>query len=156
MATITMRAGMCALLLSLAAHASWATAGGQYQTVAGMSVYVGVLPAEMLRGHPRGHHEREMHGGVPGGANRHHVVAALFETASGRRIADARVNVGVSGLGMATTRARMEPMSIDGMTTYGAYVTLPGPGPHKIRIEIRRPGAAGAAEAEFDYPFKRD
>ena len=156
MAAIDVRTSLCALLLILAAQLSFAAAGGQYKTVAGMSVYVGVLPAEMLFGHPKGHHEREMHGGVPDGARRHHVVVALFETASGRRIANAKVKVGVSSIGMATSWARKEPMSINGMTTYGAYVTLPGPGPYKIRVEIKRPDADKAAEVELDYPFSRD
>jgi len=156
MAAINVRTSLCALLLILAAQLSFAAAGGQYKTVAGMSVYVGVLPAEMLLGHPKGHHEREMHGGVPGGASRHHVVVALFETASGRRIANAKVKVGVSSIGMATSWAQTEPMLINGMTTYGAYVTLPGPGPYKIRVEIKRPDADKAAEVELDYPFSRD
>ena len=156
MAAIDVRTSLCALLLILAAQLSFAAAGGQYKTVAGMSVYVGVLPAEMLLGHPKGHHEREMHGGVPGGASRHHVVVALFETASGRRIANAKVKVGVSSIGMATSWAQTEPMSINGMTTYGAYVTLPRPGPYKIRVEIKRPETGKAVEVEFDYPFSRD
>lgn len=156
MAAINVRTSLCALLLILAAQLSFAAAGGQYKTVAGMSVYVGVLPAEMLLGHPKGHHEREMHGGVPGGASRHHVVVALFETVSGRRIANAKVKVGVSSIGMATSWVRTEPMLINGMTTYGAYVTLPGPGPYKIQVEIKRPDADKAAGVEFDYPFSRD
>lgn len=156
MAAINVRTNLCALLLMLAAQLSFAAAGGQYKTAAGMSVYVGVLPAEMLLGHPKGHHEREMHGGVPEGASRHHVVVALFETASGRRIANAKVKVGVSSIGMATSWARTEPMLINNTITYGAYVTLPGPGPHKIRVEIKRPDAGKAAEVEFDYPFSRD
>ncbi len=99
MAAINVRTSFCALLLILTAQLSFAGAGGQYKTVAGMSVYVGVLPAEMLLGHPKGHHEREMHGG----ASRHPVVVALFETASGRRIANAKVKVGISSIGMATS-----------------------------------------------------
>ncbi len=42
------------------------------------------------------------------------------------------------------------------MNTYGVYVTLPGPGPYKIRAEIKRPDADRAIEVEFDYPFSRD
>jgi len=144
------------LLLAMAAQMSLAVEGGQYKTADGMSVYVGVLPAEMLLGHPKGHHEREMHGGVPSGAKRHHVVVALFETVSGKRIADAKVEVGVSSIGMAASRTRAEPMLINGVTTYGAYVTLPSPGPYKIRVEIRRSEADKAVEVEFDYPLSRD
>lgn len=153
MAAINVRTSLCALLLILAAQLSFAAAGGQYKTVAGMSVYVGVLPAEMLLGHPKGHHEREMHGGVPVGINHYHVVIALFDAANGQRITDAEVKLGGASFGMATTRKKAEPMLINNVVTYGAYISLPGSGPYKLQLEIRRPGARNAVEVEFDYPF---
>lgn len=146
--------GIFALLLAAAPTLSHA-ADGQYKTVDGLSVYVGVLPAEMLLGHPKGHHEREMHGGVPAGINRYHVVVALFDAASGKRITDARVRIAGASIGMASAWTKAEPMLINNVTTYGAYITLPEPGPYKIQVEIQRPGAGKAIEIEFDYPFAR-
>lgn len=145
-------AAVFALLLSLASHAS---EDGQRKLVDGLSVYVGVLPAEMLLGHPRGHHEREMHGGVPAGANRYHVVVALFDAASGRRVTDAQVKIGGASIGMAASRNKAEPMLVNNVVTYGNYVSMPGGGPYKIQIEIRRPGSSKPIEVKFDYPFAR-
>ena len=145
----------CALLLALLPLSSPAAEDGQHKTVEGVSVYIGVLPAEMLLGHPKGHHEREMHGGVPAGVNRYHVVVALFDAASGRRITDARVKVGGASLGLAASFKKAEPMLVNNVVTYGNYVSMPGGGPYKIQIEIRLRGAGKSIEVEFDYPFAR-
>jgi hypothetical protein len=147
--------GVCALLLALLPLSPRAAEDGQHKVVDGLSIYVGVLPAEMLLGHPKGHHEREMHGGVPAGINRYHVVVALFDAVSGKRVTDAQVKIGGASIGMAASRKKAEPMLINNVTTYGAYVTLPGPGPYKIQVEIRQPGSGKVVEVEFDYPFAR-
>ena len=143
------------VLLALASLVSHAGENGQQKTVDGVSVYMGVLPAEMLLGHPKGHHEREMHGGVPAGINRYHVVVALFDAASGRRVTEAQVKIGGASIGMAASRKKAEPMLVNNVTTYGTYITLPGPGPYKIQVEIRRPGSDKVLEVEFDFPFAR-
>lgn len=147
--------GVCALLLTFLPLSLRASDDSQHKDVDGLSVYVGILPAEMLLGHPKGHHEREMHGGVPAGANWYHLVVALFDAASGKRVTDSKVKVGGASIGMAATRQKAEPMLINNVTTYGAYIMLPGPGPYKIQIEIRRPGSNKPVEVEFDYPFAR-
>lgn len=143
------------VLFALVSWASLAGENGQQKTVDGVSVYMGVLPAEMLLGHPKGHHEREMHGGVPAGTNRYHVVVALFDAASGRRVTEAQVKIGGASIGMAASRKKAEPMLVNNVTTYGTYITLPGPGPYKIQVEIRRPGSDKVLEVEFDFPFAR-
>ena len=144
-----------ALLFTLTSSASRAAEDGQQKTMDGLSVYVGVLPAAMLLGHPKGHHERGMHGGVPAGTSRYHVVVALFDAASGKRITDAQVKIGGASIGMAASRKKAEPMLVNNVVTYGNYVSMPGPGPYKIQIEIRRPGVSKPVEVEFDYPFAR-
>lgn len=148
-------AGVLALLLALASLTAHAAENTQYKIVDGLSIYVGVLPAEMLLGHSKGHEEREMHGGVPAGANRYHVVVALFDATSGKRITDAQVKIGGASIGIAAARKKAEPMLVNNQVTYGNYVTLPGQGPYKIQIEIRRTGTSKLIEVEFDYPFAR-
>ena len=144
-----------AMMLVLASLVIRAGEDKQHKIVDGVSVYVGVLPAEILLGHPKEHHEREMHGGVPAGTNRYHVVVALFDAASGQRVTNAQVKIGGASIGMAATRMKAEPMLVNSLVTYGNYVSLPGQGPYKIQIEIRRPGVSKLIEVEFDYPFAR-
>jgi hypothetical protein len=148
-------ASVCAALLALLPLSLRAAEDSQQKTVDGVSVYIGVLPAAMLLGHPKGHHEREMHGGVPSGSSRYHVVVALFDAASGKRIADAQVKIGGASLGMAPSRQKAEPMLVNNVVTYGNYVSMPGPGPYKIQVTIRLKGASRPIEIEFDYPFAR-
>lgn len=126
-----------------------------HQVVDGVSVYLGVLPAEMILGHPRGHPESEMHGGPPTGERRYHVVVAAFDAATGKRIADARVTATVSQLGLSGTKKKLEPMTIAGTISYGNYFTLPGPGPYRIEVEIRSPRTPRPLRLSFDYAFAR-
>jgi heme A synthase len=69
---------LAGLLLVVSATAA---AGGYRQVVDGVAVYFGVMPAELVRGHPQEHPEGQMHGGVPVGEN--HIMVALFEDKTG-------------------------------------------------------------------------
>jgi hypothetical protein len=61
------------------------------QTVDGLPGYIGFVPAEIIKGYPVGHPERSMHGRVPRGRDEYHIVAAIFDAASGTRISDATI-----------------------------------------------------------------
>ena len=50
-----------------------------FQVVDGVAIYLGVMPAQILQGHPEEYVESRMHGGVPSKAHRDHVVVALFD-----------------------------------------------------------------------------
>jgi hypothetical protein len=52
-----------AVLLS----ASLASANDGYQTANGVAVYLGIMPASLVRGHPSDHEEGVMHDGAPSG-----------------------------------------------------------------------------------------
>src|SRR5688572_30172845 len=75
---------------------------GQYRTVDGVAVYLGLMPAAIVRGHPSGHPERTMHGappahaGPPAATHDYHLVAALFNAATGARISDALVSARIA------------------------------------------------------------
>src|SRR6516165_3698729 len=79
------------------------TAGSdQMKAAGGVTVYLGVVPAEIVKGLPAtGTSEQPMHGGVPKGPHEYHVVAAVFDVASGARISDAVVTAQISGLGLS-------------------------------------------------------
>ncbi|MEA3220729.1 hypothetical protein [Immundisolibacter sp.] len=143
--------GAFLLLAGAGVSAGPAVPAGQPQTVDGMRVYVGVLPAAMVEGHPPGHPEAAMHGGPPRGRHRFHVLVALFDAGSGERIAGAEIEAGVAEVGLAGTQRRLEPMVIAGTETYGGYFKLDGDNPFRITLDIRRPGAQRASRAEFEY-----
>ena len=122
-----------------------------YKIADGLAVYLGVIPAEMITGHPKGHAEAVMHGGVPSGRHVHHVMVAVFDSATAQRITDAAVTANAAGLGLAGTEKTLESMTIADAVTYGAYFDLPGRDRYRIRIEITRPGTARTVTVEFEY-----
>lgn len=54
-----------------------------------MTAYLGVFPGALIQGHAAGHEEPVMHGGVPLSEHAYHVMAAVFDAGSGRRLEDA-------------------------------------------------------------------
>ena len=122
-----------------------------YKTADGLTIYLGILPAALVKGHPADHPERTMHGGVPRDRHEYHLVAAIFDSATGARISDARVTARVSGLGMAGEQKALEPMLIAGTVTYGAFFELPGTDRYTIRLEIQRAAAGQPVVADFTY-----
>jgi len=149
----------CAAVLSiaaLAASAAFAADSATHKVVHGVAIYLGVLPAEMILGHPKPHTEAEMHGGVPAGQHQHHVVVALFDNASGKRISGAKVSARVHEINLAGTQKKLEPMLIAGTVSYGNYFNMPvTSNPYRIRVLIELPGVAGVIEAQFDYQHAR-
>ncbi|GBE08570.1 MAG TPA: hypothetical protein ENG90_09615 [Gammaproteobacteria bacterium] len=88
--------------------AAAADAPDNFQVVDGVAIYLGVVPAQVIQGHPKEHLESKMHGGVPIKGHRDHVVVALFDDATGKRIENAKVKGSVMeiGLGGETKKAR--------------------------------------------------
>ncbi|MGH6954667.1 MAG: hypothetical protein ACREGL_10815 [Alphaproteobacteria bacterium] len=126
----------------------------QHRIADGIAVYLGVLPAEMIQGHGKAHAESGMHGGPRAGEHVYHVMVALFESDTGKRILDAEVKARVSELGLAGSEMPLEPMSIAGTVTYGNYFDLSGRAMYRIAVEIRRPGAKRPVKAEFTYDHR--
>lgn len=122
-----------------------------YKVAGGLAVYLGVIPGELITGYSGGHAEAEMHGGVPSGRHVHHVMVAVFDSASGERITDAVVTAKVTGLGLVGIEETLEPMTIADTVTYGNYFDLPGKDLYRIRIEISRPGYVRSVRLEFEY-----
>lgn len=145
-------AGITALLLTGAFAADTAT----HKVVHGVAIYLGVLPAEMILGHPKPHTEAEMHGGVPTGEHQYHVLVSLFDAASGKRISGAKVSARVREIGLAGTQKKLEPMLIAGTVSYGNYFSMPATtNSYRIQMWIELPGVANVIEAEFEYQHTR-
>ena len=125
----------------MAAPISNAVAQADNQKIAGgIAVYLGVLPAAMIQGHPKDHSEPAMHGGIPRGRGAYHVMAAVFDAENGERIENAKVKARVSPLGLASVMRSLEPMQIAGTVTYGNYFTIRADEPYRILISVVRAG----------------
>jgi hypothetical protein len=146
-----------AMLFSLVTASSSATAaeGGLYRTAGGLAVYLGVIPAEIVKGHPSGHAEQTMHGGAPKGVHQYHVVAAVFDAASGARVSDAKVSAQVSGLGLSGPKKKLDPMEIANTISYGGFFDLPGRDLYTIGLTIERSGQPKPVSLEFKYDHRQ-
>lgn len=123
-----------------------------YQIAGSVAAYLGVMPAEIISGHPPNHPETRMHGGPPQVAHSEHIVVALFDDPSGTRIEDARVEATISGTGhIAITPLTLDPMLIAGVITYGGYITFPGADSYAIDLQISRPDSATVTKIRFAY-----
>ena len=148
MSTRFSRIGLVTSLLVVAVTA-FAGDMAYHRVVDGVAVYFGIIPAEVVRGHPRWHPEGTMHGGVAVGAS--HLTVALFNDKSGERIIDAEISARITGERGLDARKKLEPMLIAGRRTYGNYFSLPGAGPYRIELSIRLPRAARSIDAEFTW-----
>lgn len=142
-------AGLAAVLQSASAAESIAAERAYHRIVDGVSIYVGLLPAELVRGHPRSHSESDMHGGAQPGES--HLVVALFDDKTGDRIVHAELTATVMGPNRSGAKKKLEPMLVAGSVAYGGYLYMPGPGPYRIVLRIRLPEATRDIEAVFDW-----
>ncbi|MCA1370360.1 iron transporter [Bradyrhizobium sp. BRP14] len=127
-----------------------------YQVVDDLAVYLGVLPAAIVRGHPKEHPETSMHDGASGAVHQYHFVVALFDARSGTRIENAGVTATVSGLGgVGSKTIELQPMAIADTITYGNFVTLPGTDRYDIQLQIRVPGRQHPVRVVFEYQHTR-
>lgn len=139
------------LLLVLSAVGAAAADAGDRKVVGGVLIYMGILPAEMIRGHPAEHPETSMHGGKPKASNQYHVMVALFDAKTLERISDARVSARVAEVGLAGDEKPMEAMNIADTITYGNYFRMAGHGPFRISLIIRIPGEPHEIKADFEH-----
>ena len=121
---------------------------GRSITVDGMSVHLGLMPAEALRQHPEWYPEHEQ-SEIPSGKDFYHVMLALFDTATGERITNAVVEARVSPLGLSGPKRSLEPKRVNGATTYCNYFRLSPLDTYVIQAVIRRPGVSRASEVRF-------
>ena len=124
--------------------------GQDFKVAEGVTIYLGIVSAEIVRGHPAEHPEGSMHHGAPPGPGQYHVMVALFDAKSGQRTTDSPVTARVSSAGGgAAVEKTLEPMNIADSITYGNFFAMPGAGPYKIVTHIYRPGWSHVIEAEF-------
>lgn len=123
------------------------------QTVGGIRIHLGVVPATRVPDHPIGQGDPgALHGGTPEGRGSHHVVVALFDARTGARIVDARVRAGVGDQSYNhAPDQELETMQVNEAMSYGAFFFMQTPGVYWIHLEILRRGAAIPVTAKFAY-----
>ena len=135
----------------LAAIAPSQASDHNYRAAGDLGVYLGVVPAQIVRGHLASHPEQTMHGGAPDGRHQYHIMVAIFEQPSGARVTDAEVSAKVSGEGHVGARElNLEPMTIADAITYGNFIALPGSDRYTIEVHVTRPGK-GENTVTFSY-----
>lgn len=92
----------------------------------------------------------ELHGGPPkGGGQAHHLVVALYDSASGRRIEDAVVRAQLSEVGIVDAPAKvLLPMKVHDQVSYGQFFVMAKHGPYRFRIWVRLPQRSDEIEFE--------
>lgn len=57
----------------------------------GLAIYMGVVPAQLLRGNADASHLATMHGGLPAASGSHHLVIAIYDERTQRQVEGADV-----------------------------------------------------------------
>ena len=150
-ATTILLIGALATVPTISAAAS----ASEHRVVNGISIYLGIVPAEIVHGQPGQFPESDMHGGPSGGEHTYHLMIALFDSKTGARISNAQVGASVSEINHPGHQRKLEPMLIAGTIAYGNYFDLPGSGPYRIVVQIRHPSQPRVIEAEFLFKHAR-
>lgn len=120
-----------------------------HRRVADTDVYLGVMPAERLRGA-----RAEGRGGnaaaIPSGKEFMHVNISLVDARSRVSLTDAEVTVKVAD-GLGGESRQLELMAENNAVSYGGFFRMGGRLPYTITAQIRRPGMPETLEARFEY-----
>lgn len=145
---------MVALVMALSSAVSaddGRSTAGQSVVSHGLTVYLGVVPAEIAKGIEKGHGETAMHGATALGKRSYHVMVAIFNSVTGERITDATVTAGISRTGGEEQQQPLEPMTLANAVTYGNFFEFPGDGTYRIRLTITRKGTSRPVQIDFRY-----
>lgn len=136
------------LLLLLATMLSPALAQSRLER-SGITLYWGLVPAAVVADK---HALADLHGGPPrGGGQVHHLVVALYDTASGRRIEDAVVRAQLSETGIVDEPPKyLPPMKVNDLASYGQLFGVAKDGPYRFRLWVRLPSRTDEVEFRFD------
>lgn len=155
-----MSLGLKALLasaLTLGAAPAYAGLDKGRVTVDSAIVYLGVVPAPQTRDYSsEAAGEMGMGGTAATNPNGIHLVVALFDHGSGKRITDAQVTARFIGERGRRWSAVFRPMTMNGALTYGAYASLGGDNKASILIDIERPFGRGSQNLTARFEYSRD
>ena len=130
--------------------AAAASPSEEYKIVDGMTVYLGVVPASVIRAHSKDY-PPGVSAATPSGAEQRYVTIALFDAKNGQRITDAVVTARVAGTTEASAEKTLQAVTVAGSLTYGSYFAMAGGGAYKVTVHIQRPGSPTVVQAELQY-----
>lgn len=143
------------LALSIPLQSASAGVVNGVQTVDDLTIYLGIVPAAVTRGHAPQHPERSMHGGVARpGLHEFHLLVAVFSRPTGQRITNATVTARLHGTGSNRWTVPLTPMTINGALTFGGYTSLGTEEALMISVDVTRPGRSRGTRtktAQFRY-----
>ncbi len=140
--------------ISISKTSQGAGTDASHQSVEGIDVHLGFLPAENLHAFPLGSPERSMHGGVPRGAGYYHINVSLYDEKSQFPIRNARVQMELQQPGMSSFVIELQPMMIGAAGSYGNYLQPRLRTQYRIILRIARPGAVRTVDAIFERTFE--
>lgn len=121
-----------------------------HKSVAGMEIYLGVLPAESLRARHGGTDAgKKMYGGVPSDDGYFLVNVTLRDSATKAEIKDAQIEARVANPISGETK-KLETATFNNAVSYGNFFRMPGKDPYTVTLQILKPGAAAPVETKFD------
>jgi len=144
-----LRALALACLFALVSAGAWASEHDRSYTADGITIYVGLIPTDRMWAHPEVYGEHKVTQKVPKGPNMYHVLVALYDRASGRRITDADVEMRISPLGLVGALKPLHPMMVGGVVTYCNYFRMTPNDIYRVRVSIHRGHPTRTAEAVF-------
>ena len=145
---------MLLVVATLAESSARAAEGGETKSTGGLTIYLGVVPAEIVKTILPHSAERPMHGGPSSGSHERHIVVAVYDSVTAARITDAIVTAKVSGLGLSGPQKTLEPMKIADTTTYGAFFNMTRD-LYTISVAVRRPGSQPVV-LDLKYDHRRE
>ena len=139
------------IFMMFAATSVMAGHAERHQTVDGLNVYFGAIPSQLIGGHGSMHRTSDMEHGT----YTYHILVALFDKKTEKRITDAYVKATVVPLGMKGETKQLEPMHGD-LVSYGNFFTISETTPYTIKVEIKRAGDSRKSITEFTYTRPKD
>lgn len=124
----------------------------QSVTSQGLTVYFGFVPSAVAQNPARSGGETGRHGASTGDDS-YHLIVAIFDTATGERIANATVTASVHlhQPARGAPAKSLDPMKIGDTITYGNFFELPRSGVYRIRLSVTRAETANPIVIDLTY-----
>ena len=146
-----------ALALPLVAMPAYAGLNKGKVTVDSATVYLGVVPAPQTQDYSSERvGDMTMGGRAANSINDIHLVVALFDHGTGKRITDARVSARFVGERGRRWSTMLKPMTMNGAMTYGAYSNMGGDNNASILIDVERPFGRSTKNLTARFEYSRD